>query len=139
MPTSEQLEHRKKWVEALRSGKYKQGTAYLCRNGQYCCLGVACEINTDIVKKSMYISPNDYAIDSYNGAAATLPSELQDILGISPYGELTTEWYHIYAEPTLVELNDLRNFTFEEIADVIENNMVIPMKYKEKYERVNQQ
>ena len=40
-----------RWVEALRSGEYKQGLSVLRRidesgNGQdsYCCLGVLCEI-----------------------------------------------------------------------------------------------
>ena len=35
---------KQKWVEALRSGKYKQTKGEL-KNGQgFCCLGVACEI-----------------------------------------------------------------------------------------------
>lgn len=38
-----------KWVKALRSGKYKQGTGYLRGNSHtegysYCCLGVLAEI-----------------------------------------------------------------------------------------------
>ncbi len=37
------------WIEALESGKYKQGTGVLKQNDQdgtacYCCLGLACEI-----------------------------------------------------------------------------------------------
>jgi hypothetical protein len=37
---------KRKWVNALRSGKYTQGTSQLySRNGQsYCCLGVACAV-----------------------------------------------------------------------------------------------
>ena len=34
-----------KWVEALRSGKYKQATNRLKSNKGYCCLGVAKEID----------------------------------------------------------------------------------------------
>jgi hypothetical protein len=34
-----------KWLEALRSGKYKQGKARLKREGKYCCLGVLCDIS----------------------------------------------------------------------------------------------
>ncbi len=34
-----------KWVKALRSGKYKQGTGSLhSSNNNYCCLGVACQV-----------------------------------------------------------------------------------------------
>jgi hypothetical protein len=44
---------KKKWVEALRSGKYRQGRGYLRSTvrtsavdggGGYCCLGVLCDI-----------------------------------------------------------------------------------------------
>lgn len=34
-----------KWVEALRSGEYKQVRGSLKEDGRYCCLGVICEIN----------------------------------------------------------------------------------------------
>lgn len=33
-----------KWVEALRSGKYKQGRYNLHYKDAYCCLGVLCEV-----------------------------------------------------------------------------------------------
>lgn len=32
---------KKKWLEALRSGDYKQGDGMLFCDGKYCCLGVA--------------------------------------------------------------------------------------------------
>jgi hypothetical protein len=40
---------KSKWVKALRSGKYEQGTHWLEKEKDeggktYCCLGVACEI-----------------------------------------------------------------------------------------------
>lgn len=37
--------YMKKWVKALRSGKYKQGKSFLKReDGTYCCLGVLTEV-----------------------------------------------------------------------------------------------
>lgn len=33
-----------RWVEALRSGEYKQGKLDFERNGRFCCLGVLCKI-----------------------------------------------------------------------------------------------
>jgi len=33
-----------KWTEALRSGKYKQGTGALRKKDAYCCLGVLCDL-----------------------------------------------------------------------------------------------
>ena len=37
---------KKAWVEALRSGKYKQGrlALYDKHNESYCCLGVLCKV-----------------------------------------------------------------------------------------------
>ena len=37
---------KRKWVTALRSGKFKQGSGYLKTKGvqKHCCLGVACAI-----------------------------------------------------------------------------------------------
>ena len=39
-------ENLRKWVEALRSGKYVQGTGtnYNAKSDTYCCLGVACHV-----------------------------------------------------------------------------------------------
>jgi hypothetical protein len=36
----QQKANRKKWVKALRSGKYRQTKHYLVNGGAYCCLGV---------------------------------------------------------------------------------------------------
>lgn len=35
---------RKAWVEALRSGEYKQAHDALRSNGNFCCLGVLCDL-----------------------------------------------------------------------------------------------
>lgn len=35
---------KKKWVDALMSGKYEQGHSRLKFAGLHCCLGVACEV-----------------------------------------------------------------------------------------------
>jgi hypothetical protein len=34
-------ENAKKWVAALRSGRFDQGRGRLCIDGKHCCLGVA--------------------------------------------------------------------------------------------------
>lgn len=40
-------EFKKKWVEALRSGHFKQGkgSMHWAHKNTYCCLGVLCKIN----------------------------------------------------------------------------------------------
>lgn len=48
---------KKQWVEALRSGKYQQGTAALRTHkdgqDQYCCLGVLCDLYTKAFPKAV--------------------------------------------------------------------------------------
>ena len=56
-------EIKAKWVEALRSGNYKQGTNYLNNRDEntFCCLGVLCEINSykGIQKSPIMINNGD--------------------------------------------------------------------------------
>jgi hypothetical protein len=37
-------EVKQKWIEALRSGMYKQGEGYLRQGDKFCCLGVLCDL-----------------------------------------------------------------------------------------------
>lgn len=37
-------ELKTRWLEALRSGEYKQGRAYLRKDDKFCCLGVLCDL-----------------------------------------------------------------------------------------------
>lgn len=37
-------EIKKKWIQALESGKYKKGTERLRSGKEFCCLGVLCDI-----------------------------------------------------------------------------------------------
>lgn len=38
-------EWKAKWLEALRSGSYQQGKGTLRYKGEFCCLGVLCDIS----------------------------------------------------------------------------------------------
>lgn len=37
-------EIKRRWIEALTSGEYEQGTGWLLREDKYCCLGVLCDL-----------------------------------------------------------------------------------------------
>ena len=93
----------KKWVEALRSGKYAQTKRQLAYGESYCCLGVACELAID-----------SGIISSYESTDNGLPEEVQNALGlrfsIGVYGKNTS----------LAGIND-KGATFNEIADIIES------------------
>lgn len=80
-------------LEALRSGRYKQGRERLLHCGRYCCLGVTYHL----------IDPNIYP--------RCLPPGWEDRTGIS-----------LDAETHLIHMND-NGKTFDEIANWIEANL----------------
>lgn len=114
---------KKKWLEALRSGEYKQTTENLRDSNGFCCLGVLCDLHakergTNWVQR----------IDSYElyGEAQTLPLSVQEWAGLdSDIGGVVDFEYesggeiHLKAD-TLPEINDSWHKDFNEIADLIE-------------------
>jgi hypothetical protein len=102
-------ELKAKWVEALRSGKYKQGKGML-RNekGQFCCLGVLCDItNVELITLMNGLSESVFY---YNGNPSFLTTKhLQEI---SLDGS---------QQNVLIDMND-QGICFDAIADYIETN-----------------
>ena len=52
---------KKKWLKALRSGKYKQGRDALRIGNKFCCLGVLC----DLVDSGPWVEAGDDFDDYY--------------------------------------------------------------------------
>jgi hypothetical protein len=108
---------KKRWVEALRSGKYQQGRGHLCDGSTYCCLGVLCEL----VVPEMKILRVGLGF-SYGHSLTCLPREANERSGVAPE-----------TEEILIEMNDGNRAlgvkrdtgkkTFAEIADWIEENL----------------
>jgi hypothetical protein len=102
----EHVEARRKWVEALLSGKYKQARGALRKGNAFCCLGVACDaVGVGVWQK-------DGRRWTFNGVGDLLPSSVIDRLGVR------------YPNPNacgniVASLNDDQRFTFEEIATAI--------------------
>ena len=112
----EMKEHRRLWVEALRSGKYKQGESLLrSRDDHYCCLGVLCDLAG--VKWEVGHDGNDdecWSVEDYNYAAA--PQSVMNFVGLnSCFGSFGP------GNDALSFMND-RGDSFSEIADLIESN-----------------
>jgi hypothetical protein len=112
-------EFRKKWVEALRSGKYKPGRKRLCRDGAYCCLGVACDLYNKLNPENPL--PTSVMADGairYGYNDVYLPSIVQKSLGMSNFmGQyIDSQGY----EGNLAHDNDL-GFSFLRIAEIIES------------------
>lgn len=107
---------KEKWLEALRSGKYKQGKNHLQDNdNNFCCLGVLCDIYDPSKWEKIFNVADAY---TYNRESSSiLPENIAYILGIGRFGYYVEEGTLF----SLTELND-QGSTFSEIADVIEKH-----------------
>jgi len=104
-------EIKKLWLEALRSGKYKQGRGQLHNPSEnvFCCLGVLCDIvdKNNIYKPERMIRQNDFELfDSLYGILST---PMQKITGLD-----------MRIGKDLYKMNDRQRKSFTEIADYIE-------------------
>lgn len=101
--TQEQLEFRKRWGEALRSGEYRQCTSTLREKdaegaSRYCCLGVAFHL----------LRPD--APDECWETEALTPSAYLDVQEAIGADDTAPFWF----------LNDQYGLNFPQIADAIE-------------------
>ena len=95
------------WLNALRSGDYEQTTGYLEDKGEYCCLGVLCDI-TDEVEKGNYREFT--SVNKKNAMTTCLDADTLEFFGLEE-----NEAHH------LMKMNDDELNNFEEIADWIED------------------
>lgn len=100
-------EVKKKWVEALRSGEYKQCRGALFKKGAYCCLGVLREI----APKEMRNSPGEQK--------GFLSKKVRRWAGLNESNPIIGPHKRLNA----VNCNDNLKMSFVEIADLIEENL----------------
>ena len=104
-----------KWVDALESGRFKQGKGVLHRtDGTWCCLGVACALAIEDGVPVATWASDDHV--KYDGRGGSLPRTVQRWLGLtSDYGRYGgsngSRW-------SLASSND-RGADFTEIAQLI--------------------
>src|ERR1044072_180997 len=95
------------WIAALRSGEYQQGNGTLQSKNGYCCLGVACKVL--IPAKSLKFL-DDKLAGNYPEDQPKSPKWLRHIdLDVKTKFGIQ-----------LSELNDARNWSFNQIADLLE-------------------
>lgn len=109
---------RQRWIQALRSGGYKQADGVLRNGDKFCCLGVACDLYAQDHPDAHWGDRLPFAefyedgeSDGYNDL---LPPAVRDWLGLRTYG---ARWFD--GALSLAQMND-EGATFTEIADVIE-------------------
>lgn len=104
-------EFAEKWIAALRSEEYAQINGYLCNGEGYCCLGVACAIlgaDSNRMESNEMINPDYYSLEQLN-ILDNFPEELME-----------TNLMDV-----LIMMNDIKNKTFIQIADWIEENCLL--------------
>lgn len=105
-----------KWIEALRSGKYKQGHCRLRKKDRttgvvrYCCLGVAAELcGLKFNEKASFIANHsDYKVRGIRKVPAILR-------GYTSIGNPIPN--------TFSKMNDMDGYSFRKIATWIEKNL----------------
>ena len=106
-------ENIRKWVEALRSGEYRQGRKLLRVGDRFCCLGVACDVsNVGEWQRRKGIT------FEYEEEMGMLPPAVCDWLGVAS-GDPVLYVSDKRADKAS-QLNDRDHFTFSQIADAIE-------------------
>lgn len=93
----------KRWIKALRSGKYKQGKKALrTSNNEFCCLGVLCDV----------ANPQLWTGREYAGYVHLPP--------VSLLGKVHVD---SHTKDVLIRMNDNRNFSFHAIANYLERKL----------------
>src|ERR1051325_8479035 len=102
---------KKLWINALRSGKYKQTRGKLRYDDTYCCLGVLCDLHRKITKNKWKPDncPRHY---EYFGEKGALPKKVYS------WAKITDD-----NQQALIDLNDNLNATFKKIANYIEEKL----------------
>lgn len=108
-------ENARKWVEALRSGKYEQAQEQLRRDDGFCCLGVACDLYAQETGEGEW-TLGAFKLDGLY-KTADLPIKVRDWLGLTSEGGT---WGDADTNLSLIYLND-EGHPFAEIADTIES------------------
>ena len=108
-------ELKKKWIEALRSGEFKQRRRVLrgpTKEGaiSQCCLGVLCMVK----------NPNVEVIDGYQSVEELIPDRLLDDYGLTSIQQARLSTLN---DGGSVDGMSIREHTFEEIADYIETHL----------------
>jgi len=107
--TTQDFEQIEQWIAALRSGEYKQGRMMLQQLDKYCCLGVACKVI--IPKDKLKFTADGKEI--YGSIPDGQPSAPKWLKEINPA-------FTLYYGDSLIFLNDSKEATFTEIANLVE-------------------
>ena len=118
-------EVKEKWVAALRSGKYQQGRGVLrTPEDSFCSLGVLCDLAAQVGVGQWADFGYSTATDFCEGS---LPEEVRVWAGLTDrnpqVGTHLPKENIFRPDVGLLALNDIHHFSFERIADLIEEQL----------------
>ncbi len=106
------------WVDALRSGKYKQTRGYLHEIGVgHCCFGVLCDLSP--LEGETYGSRR--LREAFGGSATEVPGSVIEWLDAYLPGGYVDQLYHM--NDGELKKEDGTDYNFNDIADWIEANI----------------
>ena len=106
---------KKRWVAALRSGKYRQGTEALRSGNTFCCLGVLCDLHAKVTFVSWDYDPVS-GMYSYLGETFLLPRSVCEWAGIDVQNPLALRAF-------LTTHNDVHARSYKQIARLINTHL----------------
>ena len=110
-------EVKDKWLAALRSGEYEQGTQMLCSiENQFCCLGVITDLYIKEHEGEAW-EINSSTFKNFYGNSTYLIPKVMDWTNLKEFNPSIV--LESGERKTLSDLND-KGYTFSEIADLIE-------------------
>lgn len=116
-----------KWVAALRSGEYKQGTEHLHSGDSFCCLGVLCDLYAkehpangkwELVRNDVFEFRNAAGV----GAVQILPRDVVKWAKLPDSNPMIRRLSPPRIFHCIADLND-DGMSFSDIADLIEKQL----------------
>ena len=124
---------KEKWIDALRSGKYEQGSEKLRSVTGYCCLGVLCDLYSQENNQEWEFhgafeeqntQPTDYWY--FDGESEFLPDSVREWAGMQcknpsvrvdvTEDESEDDWFY---HDEIADLND-SGYSFSELSNIIQ-------------------
>lgn len=120
---------RSKWIRALRSGKYQQGSSALREGDRFCCLGVLCDIaEKEGVVKSQSLTLGTNKVAYGTGDTVTdrsvnyLPREVMEWAGLEHFNPPVKHPNDAGVTVSLAGLND-SGWDFDTISRIIQKEL----------------
>jgi len=102
-----------KWINALRSGEYKQGIGGLKYRDAFCCLGVLCDLHAKETDTRWVDYAEEGWLSDYLDNDGSLPDEVIEWAGLKVQDPVICSHF-------ISTYNDKKGYSFDRLADLID-------------------